>query len=687
MKTSYSLAILLFALIATTVFTSASQAFQEGRFSNQFDDLFADENEDLGPEYSFSGDFTVEQGKRTGTLNVILDIKDGWHGYSQKKLSGQSPTKIDVKPGAEFNILGKFTPDQKPKATTNELGEVEEFAGQVTWSAPIEIAEGVAAEQLTINVQVFGQVCKQSCIPFTGKDSKIAAKFSKYTQSVSAYSSDHGSLAGKLNKKTIKPGDSATLTFSAKVSPGWHIYKFEPFKPENTTPQPTVIYFTKTSGLEVSSPVASVEPIKHETGLKGEPYSYYHENKVDWTLDVKAPDDIEAGQYVLEGKIVFQLCTNQNCERPLALDFKFPVTVGAESVAGVVECGLVVNDQDPDELMAMSKTFWADQSKKAAGSAPIPIVDLLWYLFLAFFAGLILNAMPCVLPVIGLKVMSFVQQAGENRGQIFLLNLVFSLGLLTVFWVLATLSAFAGYGWGDWLTKSLTGAIVITGVVFAFGLSMLGVWEIPIPGLSGSTSISKKSEEEGLLGAFFLGILTTILATPCTGPLLIPAVTVTAGQPPWVAYLIFTTIGLGMALPYLLVGIFPMLISWLPRPGAWMTTFKQITGFILMATVVFLMSSFSSEPRSDYLVAMMSVLLLISFGCWWIGRTSLAAETSDQLKAWGTGLSIIAVGSFVAFTYMVPSEYELDWQQYSKARLGELLDDNRLVFIDFTGPN
>ena len=104
MKTSYSLAILLFALIATTVFTSASQAFQEGRFSNQFDDLFADENEDLGPEYSFSGDFTVEQGKRTGTLNVILDIKDGWHGYSQKKLSGQSPTKIDVKPGAEFNL-------------------------------------------------------------------------------------------------------------------------------------------------------------------------------------------------------------------------------------------------------------------------------------------------------------------------------------------------------------------------------------------------------------------------------------------------------------------------------------------------------------------------------------------------------------------------------------------------------
>lgn len=687
MKTSYCFIYFWVVLFATTTIPIDGHAFQDTRFSNQFDDLFADGDDDLGPEYSFSGDFTVEQGKQTGTLNIVLEIKEDWHGYSQKELSGQSPTKINVESSEQFKVLGKFTPDQKPKPITNELGEAEEFEGRVTWSAPIEIAAGTKPEDLTINVRVDGQVCKRSCIPFMGKDSEVAARFSKYTQSVSAFNSDHGSLSGKLNKQTIKPGDSAKLTFSVDVSPGWHIYKFEPFKPENTTPQPTIIYFTKTSGLQISKPVASTEPVKHETGLEGEPFSYYHENQVEWTLDITAPEDIEKGTYVLEGKLIFQLCTNQNCDRPTTLDFKVPINIGPESVDQPVDCSLAENNQDRDKLMAMSKSFWQDQSKQTEASAPIPILDLLWYLFLAFFAGLILNAMPCVLPVIGLKVMSFVQQAGENRGRIFLLNLVFSLGLLTVFWILASLSAFFNYGWGDWLTKSLPGAIVITAVVFAFGLSMLGVWEIPIPGLSGSNSISKKSEEEGLLGAFFLGILTTILATPCTGPLLIPAVTVTVGQPPWVAYLIFTTIGLGMALPYLLVGIFPSLISWLPRPGAWMTTFKQITGFILMATVVFLMSSFSSEPRSDYLVAMMTVLLVVSFGCWWIGRTSLAAETSDQLKAWGTGLTMIAVGSFVAFTYMVPSEYELDWQQYSKAKLGELLDDNRLVFIDFTGPN
>ena len=141
-----------------------------------------------------------------------------------------------------------------------------------------------------------------------------------------------------------------------------------------------------------------------------------------------------------------------------------------------------------------------------------------------------------------------------------------------------------------------------------------------------------------------------------------------------------------MALPYMLVGIFPNLISWLPRPGAWMNTFKQITGFILMATVVFLMSSFSGEPRSDYLVAMLTLLLLIGFGCWWLGRTSLAAETPEKVKAWSTALVIIGLGAYLSFTYLGPPPYELDWQPYSRAKLGELIAEDRIVFIDFTGP-
>ena len=106
-----------------------------------------------------------------------------------------------------------------------------------------------------------------------------------------------------------------------------------------------------------------------------------------------------------------------------------------------------------------------------------------------------------------------------------------------------------------------------------------------------------------------------------------------------------------------------------------------------MATVVFLLSGFSEKPRSEYMVAILSLMLVIAFGCWWIGRIPFSAKLGEQLKGWGWGLGIIAFGAFAAFTFLVPSEHKLDWQEFSKQRLGELRDQNRLVFIDFTGPS
>ena len=684
-NSTQTLTALLVLFVASTFF-AAPALCQDDEWRGSFSDLIEDED-DTGPEYKFSGDFTIEKGTQSGTLNIELDIKKGWHGYSQKQLSGQSPTVFNVSRSEKFRITGPFIPNKKPHAKKNELGDVEEFDGKVTWSAPIELASSTAPEQLVIDVVAQGQVCKLGCMLFQGEQAKVSARFSKYIESVGVFKSEHGSFQGLIDKTSIRSDESANIIFTAKMAPNWHVYKHEPFQRKGTTPQPTIIYFTKTAGFTIGEATASSDPIEHETGMPSEKYSYYHENKVDWTLPITPAKDIKPGDHTLEGVVIFQICTDDGCDFPKNLDFKVTISVGEESVAKSTPISLSVNTQDRDVLMKTSKEFWEDQKSANQEVTALPLNELGLYLGLAFLAGLILNAMPCVLPVIGLKVMSFVQQAGEARGRVFLLNMVFSLGLISVFLVLATLSAFFNVGWGDWLTKNMTGSIIMTAVVFAFGLSMLGVWEIPIPGLSGSTSISKKSEEEGLLGAFFLGVLTTILATPCTGPMLVPAITFTVGQPTWVAYLIFTTMGIGMAMPYILVGIFPSLIGWLPRPGAWMTTFKQITGFILMATVVFLMSSFAGEPRNEYLVAMMSTLLCVAFACWWVGQTSLTAETSEQVKSWGIGLSIVTLGCFISFTYLGPPKYELNWQEFSEARLNELRAENRLVLVDFTGPN
>ena len=683
MATAFRL-LLVFGLILGWSNLSTHLSAQDQPWKSEFGDLLQTDEDD-GPVFKFVGDFTVEQGTRNGILNITLDIKKGWHAYPQKEVPGQMPTELTVKASEQFKILGPFTPNQKPKKRLNEYGAMaEEFSDQVIWSAPIEFAANVDPASVEITTDVSGQICKMQCMPV---DETIVAKFLKYTTSVGKFVSDHITLTGKIDKTAINPGGKLNLTISAKVVPEWHIYRREDSKDEdNIGPHPTIISFDKIAGFKVSAPKPSKEPIREKSKLAEGGDIFYHEDSVQWQIELQAPTEAKHGRYELSGNVVFQVCSDETCDMPTALDFKFPIQIADAEKNETKAVALAFSNKDRETIIEQSGEFWAGNQKEAR-AAEISPATLALYLGMAFMAGLILNAMPCVLPVIGLKIMSFVQQAGEARSKVLMLNLFFSLGLLTVFWILATLSAFFGFGWGDWLTKSMSGSIIITGVVFAFGLSMLGVWELPIPGMSGSSTLSKASEEEGPLGAFFLGILTTILATPCTGPMLIPAITFTSGQPSWVCYLIFTTIGLGMALPYLLVGIFPSLISWLPRPGAWMNTFKQITGFILMATVVFLMSSFSGEPRSEYLVAMLTLLLLIAFGCWWIGQTSLAAETGEKLKAWGIAAVIIGVGAYASFTYLGPPPYELDWQQYSKARLGELVAENRIVFIDFTGPN
>ena len=204
--------------------------------------------------------------------------------------------------------------------------------------------------------------------------------------------------------------------------------------------------------------------------------------------------------------------------------------------------------------------------------APIDTAILLKNLSFAFLGGLILNLMPCVLPVIGLKVLSFAEQGGESRLKVFGLNLAYSIGLISVFLVLASLAVFADFGWGEQFTNS-TFQVSMVILVFAMALSFLGVWEIPIPGFAGTGKANDLQDKEGFSGAFFKGIFTTILATPCSGPFLGTAFGYTLTLPPAMVFLFFFTAGLGMAMPYLLIGIFPSLVKWLPKPGLWMETF------------------------------------------------------------------------------------------------------------------
>jgi thiol:disulfide interchange protein DsbD len=347
-------------------------------------------------------------------------------------------------------------------------------------------------------------------------------------------------------------------------------------------------------------------------------------------------------------------------------------------------------------------------------SANLPIVV---QLVCAFFGGLILNFMPCVLPVIGLKVMSFVQQAGDSRARIFALNVWFSLGLMSVFLVLASLAVFMELSWGQQFSKAWFN-IGLSAVVFVFALSFLGIWEIPIPGFVGSGNFNDMASQEGSSGAFFKGVLTTVLATPCTGPFLGPALSWAVSQPPLLTYTGFACVGLGMASPYLLIGAFPKLVSFLPKPGAWMETFKNVMGFVLLGTVVFLLT-FIEIP---YVIPTIAFLIALWAAFWWIGKIPITATRDKKAVAWlqsgafslFVGLAMFG-GPFYPFNDLnltsemagrfdravdralsarmgpettlvttVESDHKLPWQPYSKALLQKLTASGKTVFVDFT---
>jgi thiol:disulfide interchange protein DsbD len=320
---------------------------------------------------------------------------------------------------------------------------------------------------------------------------------------------------------------------------------------------------------------------------------------------------------------------------------------------------------------------------------------LAYYIALAFVGGLILNLMPCVLPVIGLKVMSFVEQAHRSRSHALVLNLWYAAGIVSVFVLLGLLAAMIGLGWGGQF-GSTPFNVTLAAIIFAMALSLLGLWEVPIPGFFGSGSVQAAAAQEGPLGAFLKGVVTTVLATPCTAPFMAAAVAWAVAQPLGTTLIVFASLGLGMASPYLLVGVYPELLRFLPKPGAWMETFKQQSGFVLLATVVFILSFV--EPAA--VVPTVALLMGVGIACWIIGRTPLAAESRDRLRTWGYASAVILAFLAVSFGWLYPDimrpRFETQfsaapaattgpWQPFSLEKLKQLaVDSGKTVLVDFS---
>jgi len=381
--------------------------------------------------------------------------------------------------------------------------------------------------------------------------------------------------------------------------------------------------------------------------------------------------------------------------------------------AQAIDLDLPVFVKEPDPNLPNDFIAFVENASETLPSSPFTAATpnaeapfeggLLMALFFAFIGGFILNFMPCVLPVISLKILSFVKLAGEKRSAIFKQGALFALGIISSFWLLAALmlimqSYGQNVGWGFQLKEPLfVGALTL--VIFAFALNMFGVFEFAtsMTAIAGQAQ-HNQAKKGSSLGSFFSGVLTTAVATPCIGPFLGPAIGFAVTLPAYDVLLLFTVLGLGMACPYLVFGAFPACLRFLPKPGPWMITFKETVGFLMMATALWLVWVFSALTGSMAVSVLLLALFLMALAAWTYGRNCLPHKTKLK-KTLGLIASIVfALSSIWALhastsplfaevshiQTQIASKEAYDWEPYSKERLEELKAKKVPVFIDFT---
>jgi thiol:disulfide interchange protein/DsbC/DsbD-like thiol-disulfide interchange protein len=299
---------------------------------------------------------------------------------------------------------------------------------------------------------------------------------------------------------------------------------------------------------------------------------------------------------------------------------------------------------------------------------------------LAFLGGLLLNLMPCVFPVLFLKGLALVNSSHEERGRQRAHGLMYTLGIVVSFWLIvaALLILRAGgreLGWGFQL-QSPGFVAVLASLVFFLGLSLAGQFEL---GLSLTSAGGGLANKQGLAGSFFTGVLATVVATPCMAPLMGAAVGYALAQAAWLTFVVFTALAIGLALPYLVLSMQPQWTKFLPRPGAWMETLKQLTAVPLFGTAIWLVwvyGELNAPNGVDRTVWLLTGFLVLAIAGWALGKWP---------ARWGSGIAaVVLIAIAIALPLRKPPVETLAWQPYTEANFAAARASGKPVFIDFT---
>lgn len=471
-----------------------------------------------------------------------------------------------------------------------------------------------------------------------------------------------------VDRDSYAAGASLRAAALMTIDPAWH----------TNSNQPTYDYLIPTQ-LEVEVPAGWGEPrVTYPAGhmatfaFADEPLSVY-EGEAMIYADVAIAADA-AGTFELPFRLTYQACDDRSCLAPVTTTTQVNVTVG--------EQGEAVN-----QAFFEGPRPTAGEADAEAAATGLRTTSIAWMLLFGVIGGLILNAMPCVLPVLSLKVFSLIRDSDQGSAQVRRGSAATAFGILASFWALAAIAILArsagrAVGWGVQFQNPVFVAALAL-IVVLFCLNLWGLFEIVLPS-SLVTRVGKSQTQHALSGHFVSGLFTTLMATPCSAPFLGTAVGFALAQPPLTVMAIFTAVGTGMALPYLALLVAPGLARFLPKPGAWMEQLKIAMGFLLAAAAVWLFYVLANQiPR--HAVAAVQIALLVLAGAMWFAHR---LRGRSRILPWTTAAVAAAATLVLAGGAQAPAAAKtaqlLEWEPFDEQRLEELVAEGRTVFVDVT---
>ncbi|TWT41019.1 Thiol:disulfide interchange protein DsbD precursor [Phycisphaerae bacterium RAS1] len=651
-------------------------------------------------------------------LAIEISIEKHWHMYHPIQLSAGAPTLVsfEATPGATFGPIAFPVPELGVFEGFEYLG----FADKLILLTSVELAANAdASKPVQIRARVEGIACanEKGCVPVELSPTLSlpvkselgppvnADVFKKARDALPPPIAKAPYLEGsriEISKRKLGLNDTAELVATIKVKSGHHVQDRDPGSKELIASR---LYIESLDGVKVGEqrwPKAQI----HQTKVFGTVREQAGEFKVTAPISI-SDEKFPAGPVDLRVLFSYQCCNDRGeCYAPetaeaiVRFEAETPGAAGASPTGTVIP--VVTHSDDPIANPTVASagddgataSGGAGESGGAAATRFNQIIDVsgqaaggamsLWWVFLsALLGGAILNIMPCVLPVLSLKIFSFMQQAQDEPGRILRMGLVYAAGILASFAVLAVFMVTGKTAWGSLMQKPEY-IIGLIAAVFAFGLSLLGVFELRLPGVVENVA-GAATTREGYGGAFLNGIMATALATPCVGPFLGSAVGVLVQLPPLVAGAGIMMVGVGLAAPYVLLTAFPKWLRYVPRPGKWMVTFKQIMGFVLLATIVWLLTILKEMVPAATLISTIAFLGFVGVACWAIGKVTLSDSAVRSVSIHAASAAVLAAGWWVSFRWLSePASSQIVWYDWRPGLDQDLSRDGYTVYVDFT---